>query len=258
MSDQRKYFYKYKYIDDQNLGRSSLIFTHNELYFSSKNQFNDPFDCKFDYSFVANDKDLKKYFKKLLQRNHPDWNRPQRQHWIRDKLKQVKAHNPTFEHSLKLESDKFIQTIGIHSLSRIPSDILMWSHYADSHKGFCIKIFDDENDFFISRAQAVTYSDEYPIVNPIIDDDQVRLEKSLLTKAEHWNYEEEWRIIDPVDGPGIKRFSPHLLVGVIFGCRMSEDHKRLIQEWCNDRETDVVFYQAREASRRYALDINPI
>ena len=145
--------------------------------------------------------------------------------------------------------------MGICSLSRVPDDILMWSHYADSHEGFCIKLLDDETNKFIARAQEVSYSVSYPIVNPIIDDDMARMKKSLLTKAEHWEYEKEWRIIDYESGPGIKSFSPHLLVGVIFGCKMSEHHQNLIRTWCKDRQSDVPFYQAREASRTYALEI---
>jgi hypothetical protein len=131
----------------------------------------------------------------------------------------------------------------------------MWSHYADSHKGFCIKLLDDEKERFIARAQPISYSDDYPIVNPIKDDGLLRLEKTLLTKARHWEYEKEWRIIDHDDGPGIKRFPPHLLVGVIFGCRMSETHKSLIREWCINRQVGASFYQAREASRTYSLEI---
>jgi uncharacterized protein len=47
----------------------------------------------------------------------------------------------------------------------------------------------------------------------------------------------------------------HLLVGVIFGCRMVEDHKDLIREWCTNRQAGVSFYQAQEASRTYSLEI---
>ncbi len=61
MKYQESYLYKYRAIDEDNLSRVSRIFTDSEVYFSSKDQFNDPFDCKFDYSFVANDKQIKNY-----------------------------------------------------------------------------------------------------------------------------------------------------------------------------------------------------
>ena len=253
MDDQKHFLFKYRSIEEHNIDRSSRIFTHNELYFSSANQFNDPFDCKFDYSFAANKQDLKRYLWNSLSNKYPNWNRSKKQRWIAQKLHKI--NDPEFEEGLKLATEKIISEIGICSLSRAPDDILMWSHYADSHRGFCVKILDDENDKFIARAQEISYSENYPIVNPIKDDYMARLVKSLLTKAKHWEYEKEWRIIDHEEGPGIKRFPPHLLVGVIFGCRMSEDLQGLIREWCKDREADLSFYQAREASRTYSLEL---
>lgn len=254
MDNQASFLYKYRAVQEENINWTRRIFTHNELYFPSKNQFNDPFDCKFDYSFSATEQQMKRYLNSL-GRNHADWGRKQRQRWTSENLNKLKKHAPVFEEGLKAGSDQILAKIGICSLSSVPDDILMWSHYAQSHEGFCIKLVDDVTDKFIARAQKVSYSEDYPIVNPIIDDDLDRMKKSLLTKAKQWEYENEWRKIDYELGPGIKRFPPHLLVGVIFGCRMSEDHQRLIRDWCKNRQPSVSFYQARQASLTYALDI---
>ncbi len=242
-------------IDEENIDRAQRIFAGNEFYFSSRDQFNDPFDCKFDYSFSASDQEIKRYFSAGLGRKYPGFNRQQKQRWIADARRKIRSRDPTVEKTLREGTEKILSEIGIFSLTRIPDDILMWSHYADSHKGFCIKLLDDEKERFIARAQPISYSDDYPIVNPIQDDDVLRLEKSLLTKAKHWEYEKEWRIIDHEEGPGIKKFPPHLLVGVIFGCRMREAHKAQIREWCTNRQASVSFYQAREASHTYSLEI---
>lgn len=72
----------------------------------------------------------------------------------------------------------------------------MWSHYGDSHRGFCAELRDDPDDFYIGRAQPITYSQDYPIVNPVRETNEVRMEKSFLTKAAYWSYEKEWRTID--------------------------------------------------------------
>ena len=254
MDDQNTFLYKYRSIQERDIDRSQRIFTHNELYFSSKNQFNDPFDCKFDYSFTATDRETKTYLMKSLARNRPHFNRKQRQRWLSENLKTLREARPEFEQGLKSGTERILSEIGICSLSSVPDDILMWSHYSNSHKGFCIKLLDDKRDRFIARAQEVSYSEDYPIVNPIIDDDLTRMKKSLLTKAKHWEYEKEWRVIDHEGGTGIKRFPPHLLVGVIFGCKMSEDHQTLIREWCEHLKPNVSFYQAQEATRTYTLE----
>ena len=147
MGDEKIFLYKYRSIDERNIDRSRRIFTHDELYFSYSNQFNDPFDCKFDFSFAANNQELKRYFRNSLRNKNPNWNRKETQRWIAQRLPNI--HNPKFKKDLRLASEKTISEIGICSLSGVPDDILMWSHYADSHKGFCVKIFDDENDKFI-------------------------------------------------------------------------------------------------------------
>lgn len=255
MNDQKRFLYKYRAVQEDNIDWTRRIFTHNELHFPSKNQFNDPFDCEFDYSFSATEQQSKRYLMNSLGRKHSNWNRKKRQRWTSENLNKLKNHDPEFIEGLKARTEKMLAEIGICSFSSVPDDILMWSHYANYHEGFCIKILDDETDKFIGRALEVSYSEKYPIVNPITDDDSARMEKSFLTKAKHWEYEKEWRIIDYEKGPGIQRFPPHLLVGVIFGCRMSEDHQRLIRDWCKNRQPSVSFYQARQASLTYALDI---
>ena len=215
----------------------------------------DPFDCKFDYSFDASVEDAKKYLRRVVRRNSPNWNRKQREAWIAKHLKMFRGEDPIFVENLKRAAEHLLSEIGIYSLSRVPDDILMWSHYANCHQGFCIKFFDDTKDWFIARAQVISYSDAYPIVNPIMDDDFIRLEKTLLTKAKHWEYEKEWRIIDYENGPGVKRFPPHLLVGVIFGCKMTEEHQALVRDWCENRQPEVSFYRAQEAAQTYSLEL---
>jgi len=255
MNDQKDFLYKYRAIDEKNIDWSSRIFTHNEVYFADAPQFNDPFDCKFDYSFDANNRELNTYLHRNLERQHPDWNRQQRREWIAKHSRTLKRRDPKFEQRLRQDTERTLSEIGIYSLSRVPDDILMWSHYANRHTGFCLKFIDDQKDWFIARAQAISYSEIFPIVNPIKDNDLERLKTSLLTKAKHWEYEKEWRIIDYEKGPGIKHIPPHLLVGVIFGCRMTEKHQGRIRGWCENRETKVSFYNAREAPRTYSLEI---
>ena len=68
MSDQSNFLFKYRYIDTNNIERTKRLFTHNELFFANVNQFNDPFDCKFDYSFEASVADKKRYFRENLKR----------------------------------------------------------------------------------------------------------------------------------------------------------------------------------------------
>ncbi len=245
------FLYKYRTIDDAHLERVSRIFTHNELWFSRSRDFNDPFDCKFQLSYDSTDKQKKDYLGKTFGGKNPGGsNRSSRRFWARQNIGVF--DEPDFKRGMEEGLDEIIAGIGIYSLSKVCDDLLMWAHYASAHTGLCIEFRDLG---FISRALEVTYSNQYPTLNRIIEGDLACQEKMLLTKSSHWKYEEEWRIIDYEDGPGVKSFPGQLLTGVIFGCRMSKDHEHLVREWCKDRDPRVTFQRMQQAPTSYELEI---
>lgn len=83
---------------------------------------------------------------------------------------------------------------------------LMWSHYADSHKGFCIEYdFSEPEDEILSKLPLpVVYSEKRPLVpwKAAINNSVENMEEAyaeimmgLLTKDKEWEYENEWRIL---------------------------------------------------------------
>lgn len=94
--------------------------------------------------------------------------------------------------------DKANTLIGVLSLTEKNDNLLMWSHYACSHKGFCIGF--DTNSSFFNRKRSdvdefyhlrkVSYSKTRPtkLVSQL---DGVEL---FLIKSEAWKYEQEWRM----------------------------------------------------------------
>ena len=66
--------------------------------------------------------------------------------------------------------------------------------------------------------QPIAYSGPFPAVHATRRDHTTQMTADLRTKAIDWQYEGEWRVFD-YSGPGLKRFEPHVLSGVIFGCR---------------------------------------
>lgn len=88
-------------------------------------------------------------------------------------------------------------TYNICSFSASRDEDLMWAHYADSHRGFCIEYDFKSNGIKDKKVQLlfpVIYQDQ-PLV--LIDD----LEEingntamyALTIKSLRWNYEQEWR-----------------------------------------------------------------
>lgn len=83
---------------------------------------------------------------------------------------------------------------------------LMWSHYADSHKGFCIEydFSEPEAEILSKLPLPVFYSENRPLVpwKAAIDNSVENMEEAyaeimmgLLTKDKEWEYENEWRIL---------------------------------------------------------------
>jgi hypothetical protein len=145
----------------------------------------------------------------------------------------------------RILSQKFEELIGILCLTESPANLLMWAHYADSHRGFVVE-FDSGSRFFDQRVgpdddlrhlRKVIYQEERPsIVLTEMDDFS-----PYLTKAKDWSYETEWRMMLPLptasriigEGPtGIHlfEFPKAMIKGLILGCRMAPEKKAEIRE----------------------------
>lgn len=250
------YLYKYRVFDPEYPLRTERIFTANEVYFPSPIEFNDPFDCKFDYNFGQGLRDAKKYWARRIKSEAPNLSRNERRGQLTKRISQMSKI--PFQSQMSNRRQELIQDLGVFSLSKVPNDILMWSHYADSHKGFCLEFSHDESEPFFGRAQPIKYSDTFPIVQLYDGARNEEIYTALTTKSQHWAYEKEWRLIDAEEGFGLKEFPSKLLVGVIFGIRMSERYKQQIMAWCSARKEPPKFYQATEMPRKYALEISPL
>ena len=97
---------------------------------------------------------------------------------------------------------KMCETFLVGCLCTDYKNRLMWSHYADSHKGFCIEY--DFSQMQESFPFPIYYSDERPLIpwkaalnnSPEnVSEATAELILGLLTKDDAWSYENEWRIL---------------------------------------------------------------
>ena len=241
--------YKYRSLSGENKGRVERIFTHNELYFPSPLQFNDPFDCRVDLSLEGTKEEWVQYINGLIKKYRPNLSPADRLQFKKRLMRSGGLKNIDAEVLHKLN-----QEIGVFSLSEVADDILMWSHYADSHQGICIGFRAGPEDYFFRISQEVIYRPDYPATR-VHDGDIERMEATILTKSDHWSYEREFRIVDYETGPGIKTFPPHLLTCVILGCKISESDRRMVLKWAKRHPSAPLVYQATKGTRRFALDI---
>lgn len=165
--------------------------------------------------------------------------------------------NPeAIKHIQKLHTERITEKIGVLCLSAQKDDILMWSHYADSHRGICLE-FDGYYKFF-AQAQKVQYPPVRPRINPFRQNDDEMMEIALLTKATPWKYEQEWRLIHYMQGPGVYRFPAEALTGVILGSQISSADEHKVRGWVETAKRPIKLYRSSPCEKTFSLKIEEI
>lgn len=247
--------YKYLPVDEsftspEKPGSLSVI-RQGTLKYSSPIAFNDPFDCRPDI-------DLEALFKSILaiQPVSP--------------LEVLQGANPQAYWDGDWLYQQYIPAFGVCCFSKTPNDILMWSHYASHHKGI-VAAFQEPTKVHISSedirlnlaATPVEYAHQKPLITRF---DRYIERKLILTKALHWAYEKESRVVlvPPVYNRlkpehGIHAYQRSLLQSVIVGLECDAEHIKLIQKEVRRINSEyglsVTVRKARKVSGEYALEI---
>lgn len=249
-------FFKYRPLGGDPAQMKWLIdtITDDRLYWPSPLQFNDPFDCVPIYRSPAG-KALRKFAARLHKKNEPHSSRKARRVFLRQSL----GRNPR-DVGVEMQEgmNKLLDKTAVYSLAVVPDDILMWSHYANSHQGVCLRF----NGMAFTRqfvtGYPVRYSKERPLIKIGSEDATDVLEKLLLTKAEMWAYEQEWRFIDYMGGSGLRRFRPVALTGLIIGSRTPSALSDELMRACEARRTPISLFRAVCDNAEFRLNLMPI
>lgn len=250
-------FYKYRSMADPNFIRwVERVVLHNELYFAAAKTFNDPFDLHPVFSLTAPKAQQVKEFERLSKKYEPGLNREQRRAQAKDAVKNSLGRTSikATEEVIQTEHARVIsEGVGVYCVSAKYDDILMWSHYADDHKGICLE-FDGEAEL-MAHAQKVKYSQKRVPIMAYYDDKETSMTKALLTKSLQWAYEEEWRLINYKKGPGTVEFKPESLTGIVLGALASANTVAEVERWAKARSHPLDIYQASLSNTDYSLDI---
>ncbi|WP_321279179.1 DUF2971 domain-containing protein [Marinifilum fragile] len=137
--------------------------------------------------------------------------------------------------------------IGVCCFSKNNSNLLMWSHYADNHQGFCLEF--DSNIKPFSKTFEVTYESEIPDINLDLlyneKDELDFIEKLLSFKSIDWKYEEELRIFHKESNKSY--FYPaHSLKAIYFGIRANQSDIEIICSIIKSQNPSVKFYRMKK------------
>ncbi|MDO8434574.1 MAG: DUF2971 domain-containing protein [Candidatus Binatus sp.] len=213
---------------------------------TSPASFNDPFDSKVVLSTEGTREQKIDY----LVQSVADL--------TRENAAQALELNPSIvETALASVHTNWSPTLGIYSLSELCDDILMWSHYASSHRGICLVFAGEMFPEGVVKPIIYPSNNEYPKTNLFTSNSDEQRDAILLTKAKHWEYEREWRVIVS-GGPGYHAFEPDWLVGIIFGSQTSVPHIAEVKRMAHIRTPPLQLWRAKKKDREFGLLVEAI
>lgn len=122
------------------------------------------------------------------------------------------------------------ESFRICSLCKSPDNFLMWSHYADGHRGIAIGVkVKDQNISKIKNIEYVKVPKELDIINPYDINDDIIM-SILLEKLYYWKYEEEVRILKKSSNNIDDVFVEVEIEEIILGYKMKDEDKTLIKD----------------------------
>ena len=215
------------------------ILDSGKFRYSSPATFNDPFDLQTDLYFEFDIKDFPDLFSKAvdaLVRERSSVS-PQRESLFGEVILSLREQHgkgryrsehldllvkpliPNWARVLEDTRRQYnnywrdaLRTIKIFCISEHNESILMWSHYAEYHRGVCFKLkVMPEKDNPICAAKKVNYLSRPPSffafqewMDSLVSGNDSAYLQSLyyqypLAKSDVWNYEKEWRVWAPFE-----------------------------------------------------------
>lgn len=245
-----KSLYKYYADNEQN---TEAIF-NNKMWYSAPICFNDPYDCDFAIDESATIKSLLCSIARetKMKKGSVAW----RNAYIATK-KEFPSLIKTF--------DSMKSSMGVACLSESSNAMLMWSHYANNHKGMCVeyRLIDFVKKLNFSPIPVI-YSKEKSVLKSLrlnsIDSDVTEFFiKSIVYKDIAWEYENEWRIVRDSNACGKQWDSEKhgaLLdsiqpASVILGCNAKNEFEEYINAKCKSKGIRV--YKMVKGKANYGM-----
>lgn len=254
-----QYLYKYGRINPHCEERTEAIFSSPALWFSSPADLNDPFECRPWITSNGTRDQVVDFLARMLKQHSPHLvDEEVTAHAVSIFLEGRHRDPSSWEGFRKDLIGMLNREIGLCCFSEVNHEILMWSHYADEHRGYCLMFEATDLSPFFGTAKKVTYSADLPVIDFFNTPANEQAEIALLTKYCGWSYEKEWRITNHDVGSGRHEYPPESLRGVIFGSRMTDENRAKIRAWVRLRGHPVRFFEAVQSDRHFKVDVTEI
>lgn len=169
--------------------------------------------------------------------------------------------------------------IWVCSLSESINNTLLWSHYADSHKGFAIEyeiklnmrrkdnstllpvIYKSSRCDASSLFEKVKKIKDFTSKKAININDTLDLIRIILQKSKDWKYEKEWRMISARklnESKDNKRFLSLPPKAIYLGCKIEDNKKDMLVEIAKEKMIPVFQMFIDFSKNKYKLSFREI
>lgn len=238
----------------ENACKQSIInFKSQVLYMASPIAFNDPYDCAINMK-IADLKysDIARIKKKYLERSDvPIKIKHEIESTNDEKMKSILYK--AVEKTIFEKRDEFLNNYGVCCFSEDNENLLMWAHYSESYKGFCLEFNTNKEPF--NKIRKVEYLEsipEFDIASYIIDGQGDQILKLFCTKAENWKYEKEWRLLHKEANTKYS-YCAESLKAIYFGPRIEPELKEILCLILLGQNLDVDLYNSKLGKECYSI-----
>lgn len=257
--------YRYQPYSAQYIQYVNDLIINNRIYYSNPLQFNDPFDCKL-YGIRFSEESIERYLRERMKLQMqfvdmtipPEMRRPSSEQLtaLLDTTIQ-KNWVKTIEECARVIQDLHEQVeneIGVLCLSSDPLNILMYSHYADSHQGICLEFNLEKDNIF--NPERVRYVKNFPRLEfGLSYEINYALAVALIsTKSIDWAYEKEYRSLRG-GGAGVIEIPDNYLSGIIFGCAAKDETVQAVMDVVKESAKPIKFYRTVKSELSFSLSL---
>jgi len=244
--------YKYCYF-----GVNALrLLSEAESFYANPRSFNDPLDCNPTVQIDTDRASLEKLCYRMLAaargkekalqeiRNHQYTSTQYGDYKTEPKVERYYVRG--IGSQIKDLLDAEMASWGVLSMAERWDCPLMWSHYADEHRGLCIEY--DLTNHACSHIKPVHYNRPRSIKTTELmewkrhnsaEAQRAILDTYFFSKAPQWRYEKEWRDISQIHGA---RSAPFRITGVYFGLRCDAAIQTSIVKLFANSTLPIAFY----------------
>lgn len=209
------------------------------VHMSYASDFNDPFDCLPTIDFSKDSGAIATAYREYSKSMEP----------------RCRKAKKDIDNAVKDLLENIQKNALIACFTETYKSMLMWSYYAENHKGICIEYDTKKDDVFKSITLPVIYEEKrYNALRQLATQNRNIIMNSHLYKAACWKHENEWRILCSADNGVYSEnniFMKHAISGVYLGAKINVDIEKEICEW--GKKENIPIYKMELDNTTYEL-----